>query len=185
MKYFFILLISVLLFASCNTQKRMARKCARAQIEYETLILKYHCIPARYDSSSNTESVTIIRDTTIYVSIPGETIHDSVSVPVPATITTPVSQLETRYAISRAWIENSLLRHTLIQKQSDIPKTITGALHTSTSSILKTIKVPYFVDRPTSKPLTWWQKLFLWSGIVAWWAVGLYIAIRFYKFKIG
>jgi hypothetical protein len=97
----------------------------------------------------------------------------------------PVSKLETTYSLSKAWVENGILKHTLDQKPSTIPVILPGAIHNSTSSTIQTIKVPYYVDRLISKPLHWWQKLFIWSGIIAWWVVGLYIVKKFYKFKMG
>jgi len=94
----------------------------------------------------------------------------------------PVSSLETTYSLSKAWVENGILKHTLDQIPSSLPVILPGAIHTSTSSTVQTIKVPYYVDRSISKPLHWWQKLFIWTGITTW-VVGVgYVAFRITKF---
>lgn len=182
MKTALFILLSIFLFSSCTTQKRMDRKCRRAQQKYELAAYKYGC-PMVSDSFSSFTQV-IIKDTTIYVPVPGQTVHDSIPVIITkGLINSSVSLLETTYSRSKAWVVDGTLKHTLDQKPSTIPVTIPGAIHTTTSSTVQTIKVPYYVDRPIEKPLSWWQKVFFWSGILAWWAVGLYTVIRFNTFK--
>jgi len=56
---------------------------------------------------------------------------------------TPVSLLETTYSRSKVWVENGILKHTLDQTPSTIPVILPGAIHTSTSNTVQTIKVPY------------------------------------------
>jgi len=175
-----ILFIIVLTLASCSVQKRMDRKCAKAQKAYELKAYKLGCPWQIYDSVVITKQVTVYRDTTVFVKVPGETVHDSISVPYIAQFSTPVNVLETKYALSKAWIENSLLRHTLIQKQSSIPTTLPGVIQTTTATKEKIIKVPYPVDRPTKMPLSWIEKFLIWSGAIAY---GLLIAFILYKFK--
>ena len=184
MKTLLFLLLSLLFFTSCITQSRIERKCRKAKLKYDLAVTKWGC-PKDLDSTFF-QSQVIIKDTTIYVPVPGETVHDSIPVIITkGLINSPVSTLETTYSRSKAWVENGTLKHTLDQKPSSFPVILPGAIHNSTSSTIQTIKVPYYVDRPISKPLHWWQKLFIWSGIIAWWALGLYIVIKFYKFKIG
>ena len=184
MKTHLFLLLSLLFFTSCITQNRIDRKCRKAKMKYDLASTKWRC-PKDLDSTF-VQSQVIIKDTTIYVPVPGETVHDSIPVIITkGLMNTPVSILETTYSRSKAWVENGTLKHTLDQRPSSIPVILQGAIHTSTSNTVQTIKVPYYVDRPISKPLSWWQKLFLWSGVIAWWVVALYIVIKFYKFKIG
>jgi hypothetical protein len=184
MKTLLFLLLTLLFFTSCITQNRIDRKCRKAKLKYEIAATKWSC-PQDHDSTF-VQSQVIIKDTTIYVPIPGETVHDSIPVIITkGLMNTPVSILATTYSRSKAWVENGTLKHTLDQRPSTIPVILPGAIHNSTSSTIQTIKVPYYVDRPISKPLHWWQKLFIWSGIIAWWLVGLYILKKFYKFKIG
>lgn len=184
MKTHLFLLLSLLFFTSCITQNRIDRKCRKAKMKYDLAATKWGC-PTVQDSTI-VQSQVIIKDTTIYVPIPGQTVHDSIPVIITkGLMNSPVSKLETTYSLSKAWVENGILKHTLDQRPSTIPVILPGAIHNSTSSTIQTIKVPYYVDRPISKPLHWRQKLFIWSGIIAWWALGLYIVIKFYKFKIG
>jgi hypothetical protein len=184
MKTQLFLLLSFLFFTSCITQNRIDRKCRKAKLNYDIAATKWGC-PKDLDSTF-IQSQVIIKDTTIYVSIPAQTVHDSIPVIITkGLMNTPVSTLETTYSRSKAWVVDGILKHTLDQKPSSFPLTIPAAIHTTTTNSVQTIKVPYYVDRPTSKPLHWWQKLFIWSGVIAWWVVGLYIVKKFYKFKMG
>lgn len=184
MKTHLFLLLSLLFFTSCITQNRIDRKCRKAKMKYDLAATKWGC-PTVQDSTI-VQSQVIIKDTTIYVPIPGQTVRDSIPVIITkGLMNSPVSKLETTYSLSKAWVENGILKHTLDQRPSTIPVILPGAIHTSTSNTVQTIKVPYYVDRPISKPLQWWQKLLIWSGVIVWWVVGLYIVKKFYKFKIG
>ena len=184
MKTICFILISVLVLTSCVTQNRIDRKCRKAKMKYDLASAKWGC-PQHLDSTV-VQSQVIIKDTTIYVPVPGQSVHDSIPVIITkGLMNSPVSKLETTYSRSRAWVENGTLKHTLDQRPSTIPVILPGAIHNSTTSTIQTIKVPYYVDRPISKPLHWWQKLFIWSGVIAWWVVGLYIVKKFYKFKMG
>ena len=184
MKALLFLLLSLLFFTSCITQSRKERKCRKAKLNYEIASTKWGC-PKNLDSTF-VQSQVIIKDTTIYVPVPGETVHDSIPVIITkGLMNSPVSTLETTYSRSKAWVENGTLKHTLDQKPSTFPVSIPAAIHTTTTNTVQSIKVPYYVDRPISKPLHWWQKLFIWSGVIAWWVLGLYIVKKFYKFKMG
>lgn len=182
MRTHLFLILSLLFFTSCITQNRIDRKCRKAKMKYDLVATKWGC-PKTQDSTVTTSQVTI-KDTTIYVPVPGQTVHDSIPVIITkGLMNTPVSILETTYSRSKAWVENGTLKHTLDQRPSTFPVILPGAIHNSTSSTIQTIKVPYYVDRPISKPLHWWQKLFLWTGVIVWW-VGLgYIVIGITKFS--
>jgi hypothetical protein len=183
MKTLLFLMLSLLFFTSCITQNRIERKCRKAKLNYEIAATKWGC-PKDLDSTF-VQSQVIIKDTTIYVPIPAETVHDSIPVIITkGLISTPVSILETTYSRSKAWVENGTLKHTLDQKSSTFPVTIPAAIHTTTSSMVQTIKVPYYIDRPVKKPLAWWQKIFFWSGIIIWWIVIGYIFLKLKKFAM-
>jgi hypothetical protein len=183
MKTALFILLVMFLFSSCATQKRMDRKCRKALQKYELAAYKYGC-PMVSDSFSSFTQV-IIKDTTIYVPVPGETVHDSIPVIISkGLVNSPISKLETSYSISKAWVENGLLWHTLDQKSATIPVTIPGAMHNITSGSVQTIKVPYHIVRQISKPLSWWQKLFFWSGIIAWWAGVGFLILKFKRFSL-
>jgi len=70
---------------------------------------------------------TIIKDTTIYVHIPGDTIHDTVAATEGA-----FSILTTGYANSLAWINGGKLFHKLEQQEKMLPVTIRQAEKTTT-----------------------------------------------------
>jgi len=171
-----MLIIAVLLLASCSVQKRMDRKCEKAQRKYELASYKYGCPWKITDSILIRETVIKYRDTLVYFQLPGDTVRDS----IPYQPNTPINTLETKYAISKAWIANNVLNHTLVQKQSNIPTTLPGVIQTTIATKEKIIKVPYPVDNPVNMPLSWIEKFLMWSGAIAW---GLLIAFVLYKFK--
>jgi len=181
MKTIIHFLLILLVFTSCSTTDRMNRKCRKANLKYETAAARWNC-PTVFDSTI-IQSQIIIKDTTINVPVPAQTAHDSLPVLLTnGLMNTPVSQLETTYSRSKAWVENGTLKHTLDQIPSTIPVILPGAIHTTTSSKVQTIKVPYYIDRPIPKPLQWWQKLFIWTGIIAW-LVGVgYLILKFKRF---
>jgi hypothetical protein len=160
----------------------MDRKCWKAKLKYDLAATKWGC-PKDLDSTF-VQSQVFIKDTTIYVPIPGQTVHDNIPVIITkGLMNSPVSTLETTYSRSKAWVENGTLKHTLDQKPSTFPVTIPAAIHTTTTNTVQTIKVPYYVDRPIEKPLSWWQKLFLWTGIVVWWVGVGYLILKFKRFS--
>jgi len=166
---FYFLYLSVLLLTSCQTsEKFLDRKCAKAQRNYELAAYKYGCPWQILDSIIVRETKEIIRDTTIYVHIPGEIVHDSVLVAVADSISSPVSILKTKYAISRAWIENSQLKHTLEQVKTDIQQVIQGINKETVTLKQKTIRVPYPVEKLVKHSLNKFEKFLLWSGGIAW-----------------
>jgi hypothetical protein len=120
------------------------------------------------DSIIVRETKEIVRDTTIYVRIPGEIVHDSVLVAVADSISSPVSILKTKYAISRAWIENSQLKHTLEQVKTDFQQVIQGINKETVTLKQKTIRVPYPVEKLVKHSLNKFEKFLLWSGGIAW-----------------
>ena len=183
MKTIYLLLLSFIFFTSCITPNRMDRKCRKAKTKYELSAARWHC-PAVSDSIM-VQSQVVIRDTTVFVTVPAQAVHDSIPVIITqGLMNSSVSNLETAYSVSKAWVANGILLHTLNQKPSAIPLTLPGVIRTSTASTLKTIRVPSYVDRPITKPLSWWQKLFIWSGAIAWWIVFGYLAIKLSKFYI-
>jgi len=183
MKTLLVLLLSLLFFTSCITQNRIDRKCRKAKLNYEIAATKWGC-PKDLDSTF-VQSQVIIKDTTIYVPVPGQTVHDSIPVIITkGLVNSPVSTLETTYFRSRAWVVDGILKHTLDQKPSTFPITIPAAIQTTTTNTVQTIKVPYYVDRPIEKSLSWWQKLFLWTGVIVWWVGVGYLIFKFKRFSL-
>ncbi len=96
-------------------------------------------------------TVTVYRDTTIYVSIRGDTVYlasgggsDS------------ISRLSTGLAVSEAWVEQGILKHRLLQKDTLIGSTIRNAIRTTTTSRLKEQTVE--VKPPKSEKLSFWNR---------------------------
>jgi hypothetical protein len=107
-------------------------------------------------------------------------------VPVADSISTEVSILSTKYAVSKAWIRNSRLQHTLEQVKTDIEKSVKGLNKETVINKKKIVKVPYLVEKPVKMPLSWGQKFLLWSGGIGWgmvvvWTVYKTINIRSFK----
>jgi hypothetical protein len=178
---FYLLCVAALLLNSCVAPDKIRdRKCAKAQRNYELATYKYGCPWQIMDSAIVRETKEIVRDTTIYVRIPGEIRHDSILVAVADSISTPVSILKTKYSISKAWIENNQLKHTLEQVKSDIQQVIQGINKETVTLEQKTIRVPYPVEKLVKHSLNRFEKFLLWSGGIAW---GLVIALVIFKLK--
>jgi hypothetical protein len=180
-KHLYLLCFTALLLTSCMAPDKIRdRKCAKAQRNYELAAYKYGCPWQIMDSAIVRETKEIVRDTTIYVRIPGEIVHDSILVAVADSITTPVSVLKTKYAISRAWIENNRLKHTLEQVKSEIQQVIQGINKETVTLKQKTIRVPYPVEKLVKHSLNRFEKFLLWSGGIAWCLV---IALVIFKLR--
>ena len=181
-----ISLLLILLSACSTPEEIQTRKCTKALKHFEKISFEQGCPWGGLDSSTSQKITIMYRDSLIFVQIPGVTVHDSVMVPVADSISTTVSILNTKYAISKAWIENSLLMHTLEQVKSDIGQTVKGINKETLTNTEKIIKVPYLVEKPVKIPLSWWQKFFLWSGGIAWVvvvALVVYLAKRFLSLR--
>jgi hypothetical protein len=175
----------LILLSACSTPEEIqTRKCTKALKHFEKVSFEQGCPWGGLDSTVSQKTTIMYRDSLIFVQIPGVTVHDSVMVPVADSISTTVSILNTKYAISKAWIENSLLKHTLEQVKSDIGQTVKGINKETLTNKEKIIRVPYLVEKPVKIPLSWWQKFFLWSGGIGWVVVVLSVIYLFRKFLI-
>ena len=175
----------LILLSACSTQEEIqTRKCTKALKHFEKVSFEQGCPWNGFDSSVSQKTIIMYRDSLIYVHIPGEIVHDSVLVPVADSISTEVSILSTKYAISKAWIQNSRLQHTLEQVKTDIEKSVKGLNKEIYINKEKIIRVPFLVEKPVKIPLSWWQKFFLWSGRIAWLVVVAFVIYSFRKFLI-
>lgn len=149
-----LLTISALLILSgCATQRRCAEKWP-PQTNYIT------------------ETKIIHRDTTIYITIPADTVYrtDTVKVGADGLINYPVQRLDVRFAWSKVWIENSRLHHELKQKESVIAETIKGAV----KEVEVVTEVTKLVE--VERRLTWWQMTLIRGGyaFIATLVIGLF-----------
>ena len=179
-----ISLLLILLSACSTPEEIQTRKCTKALKHFEKVSFEQGCPWGGFDSSVSQKTIIMYRDSLIYVHIPGEIVHDSVLVPVADSISTEVSILSTKYAISKAWIQNSRLQHTLEQVKTDIEKSVKGLNKEIYINKEKIIRVPFLVEKPVKIPLSWWQKFFLWSGGVAGVVVVACVVYSFRKFLI-
>ena len=103
----------------------------------------------------------IFRDSIIFVEVPKESTSAIVA-------SSDSSHLETAVATSDAWIRDGRLHHTLRNKEQlqPVEVKIPVKIHSEQESRLQ-LGVRTFI-REVEKELTWWQKLWIISGKVAW-----------------
>ena len=102
MKYLLVLLISTALFSSsCLTEKQW-----RARFPTDTLRISYDSL--------------VYRDTTIYRTLPGEVVHDSIPFPVnvPGEVNLPPVEAHTSLAYAKAWVKDRQVQIYLQQYDS-------------------------------------------------------------------
>lgn len=111
------MLISVVMLSSCNPCQRLAKKCP-PKIEY-----------IRYDSIVNRDSI-VYRDRIIRDTIPPDTVSTEVLIEVPAncpSINIRRIHVDGKYAEADAWVQNSMLKLELRQKEQVIEKILKDA----------------------------------------------------------
>lgn len=146
-------LILTLLLSSCVTRRACER---RFPVE-------------RADSiSSSTNTVTVIKDTTIFIRIPGDTLAAK-------GLLTDVSQLSTSLATSSVYVKDGIINHRLEQMDTVIGATIKGALKSS-STLEKnehTILQTRYINQ-----LTGWQWTQVYLGRILLGMVGVWILLK-------
>ena len=171
----------LLFFSSCLSPLSLQnKKCEKANQKFQFANYKYGCPWQISDTVHSTSYIERFRDTIIYVQVKADSVKNSIAIDALYPINTPVSTLETRFALSKAWITNNILNHILLQKETLIHTIIPNAFHSVNSSDVKIIKVPLPVDRPVPRQYNFFEKLFFFSGILLWL---LLIAALIYKIK--
>ena len=140
------ILIAVLTLTACTTQRRCFNKYP----------------PPPPSTTTITETVTITRDTTIYIRVAADTITqtDTVKIGVDGLINYPKQRLDVKHAWSVVWIENSRLQHTLYQKEAELAATIKDAISKAETSEVKIIREPY----PVPMELSWFKQTLIRLG---------------------
>jgi hypothetical protein len=107
MRIFVVILIALLLGASCATQKRCYTKFPPKTVTVikDSLVIK---------------DTIIYRDRLVPYKIKGDTVWQEKLIPVPLSLNVSPLVLENTYAIARGWVENSRLKMELIQKDQVI-----------------------------------------------------------------
>lgn len=100
---------------------------------------------------------TLIKDTTIYIYIPGQKIKQFVEIEVEKDIYTEPSIIKGNYATSVAYIHRSTLFHELDEHEQEIRETIPEAIREVTRERVETVPVEVNI-------LTWWQQLWIRVG---------------------
>lgn len=157
MKTIFITLI-LLILSSCITRKACDRKFPLAAIDSMKEIIR---------------TVTTYRDTTLFITVKGDTVFKELPVNV-----NEVNRLSTSLSMSEAWINNGKLKHRLVQKDTIIPATVKNALKTSVTAS-ETVKVLYH-ERKVNE-LTQWQRIEIWIGRILTGLVLLLLLLKFIK----
>jgi hypothetical protein len=155
MKYAIIVL--ALLLSGCVTQQRCHRK-----------------FPPQTHTNTVTITEIVYRDTVVYVTIKPDTIFftDTVLVKEGLVNFNP-QRLDTEFAWSVVWINNSRLNHTLYQKESVIEQTIANAIKEQSTTTEVTVVQTVEVNK-----LTWWQTLWVTLGQIL--SVSLLIVVLFF-----
>ena len=140
------ILIAALILSGCVTQRRCFDKFP----------------PPPPSTTTITETVTITRDTTIYIRVAADTIPqtDTVRIGLDGLINYPRQRLDTKHAWSVVWIENSRLRHELYQKEEQLAATIKDAISKAETVKETIIEKPY----PVPMQLSWFKQTLIRLG---------------------
>jgi hypothetical protein len=140
-KWIFILL----LLSGCVTQKRCFDK-----------------FPP--DTITVTHDTTIFKDTTVYIHLQGDTIFDSVAIPVKVPVYLPYTPVEARtsLAYARAWVERRTLKIRLIQLDSIYEFKLDSAIRANKKVVIKT----KIVEKPVPPNPFWRNGFFIVGGIL-------------------
>lgn len=141
-----LIILIALTLTACTTQRRCFDKFP----------------PPPPSTTTITETVTITRDTTIYIRIAADTITqtDTVRIGIDGLISYPKHRLDVKHAWSVVWIENSRLQHTLFQKEAELAETIKDAISKVETSEVEIIREPY----PVPMQLSWFKQTLIRLG---------------------
>jgi len=166
MKTFTIILV-ILLLTGCVTQKRCERKFPPQVIHTDSTI---------------TNTITIFRDTTIYIYLPGDTVIDTVKVDVQNGVANSRPSIhETDLAWSMAQIVDNKLIHQLIMKDKTLEMLIKNAIRENATHSERRIKVKEIVKE---NYLTRWQWAQLYLGRISGIFLLLYIGYKMVRRSI-
>ena len=144
-KHYLILLIWCSILTSCCTVKKT--------------------VPITNNQEIRTEIKEVLRDTTIYVEIEKEVVREVIKQPQDT-----ISKLSTKYATSTAQLNNGVLTHTLLNKQTEIPTKIVykDIVHTDSVYVYKEKPVDVIVEKPYIPKFMWYVTIYaaLISGII-------------------
>jgi hypothetical protein len=141
------LVFFALLLSGCVTQKRCDQKFPPQLITSDSVI---------------TNTITIYRDTTIYVYLPGDTVYDTVHVTIENGIANSRPSIhETDLAWSKAQVVDGRLIHELIQKDSVLARVIENAIRESATTTDRNRIKTEIIEK---NYVTGWQWFQIWMG---------------------
>jgi len=158
---FIVVVFSLVILVSCSPQRRLAR-----------LLEKY---PLPTETEIEYRDTIIYRDTVIYIHLPGDTIVDSILIPVE--IDMPYMELKraSTYAEATAWIGDNQLGLELIQYDTLFQFMLDSAIRENVDTISIIHNIPYPV---IEKPKPFWRIGFLvLAGLI------LVVLLLFFIFK--
>ena len=126
----------------------------------------------------------ILRDTTIYIKLPGETVTNTVEIPCPPPPASYVPKrvtAETTLAKASAWWEYPVIKLELIQKDTTITQRLDNAIREAYHWKTLYEKIHIKPDPVKFIPSIYKIALWLWVGVVI--AVAGYVALRVFVFK--
>ncbi len=126
-----VIIAMIVVLSGCVTRKSCNRKFPPLEID---------------SVKEMVNTVTVYRDTLIYLEIKGDTVY--VEKPV---ISGDTSALNTSVAQSQAWVENGILKHRLIQMDTIIDRIIKNAIRTSTTNQIKESKIQQTIEKDQKK----------------------------------
>lgn len=169
MKAISVLLAVLALLTGCVTQKRCNTK-----------------YPLSVDSIYKyvTRDSIVIKDTTIYLYLPGEIVHDSVKIPCPdpgpAYIPKRVTA-ETSLARAEAWWQYPNIQLRLVQKDTTIEQRLAGALKEAYYWESEYNKITVKPEPEKYIPGIYKVAFWMWIGVII---AGLgYVTLRLFVFK--
>jgi len=126
----------------------------------------------------------VIKDTTIYIHLPGEVVHDSVPIPCPdpgpAYVPKKV-RAETSLAWAEAWFQFPNIKLLLVQKDTTIEERLRGVIIERNHYKSLYEKLSIKPEPVKFIPSVYKIALWLWAGVII--AVAGYIAVRLFVFK--
>lgn len=133
-KHYLILLIWCSILTSCCTVKKT--------------------VPITNNQEIRTEIKEVLRDTTIYVEIEKEVVREVIKQPQDT-----ISKLSTKYATSTAQLNNGVLTHTLLNKQTEIPTKIVykDIVHTDSVYVYKEKPVDVIIEKTVTPQWCWYS----------------------------
>jgi hypothetical protein len=154
-----------------RAERRQQRKCEKATEKWGC---EWGIVT---DTAYILQTREITRDTTITITIPGESRVDSVF--VASEIEVQRLTARTQYARAVAWVENNHLRLEIIQDLIAVQRTIEKAIRETSTAEQKTktitIKEPYPV---VTNHMNTFQRIFFWIGALVTLSLVIYYGAR-------